>query len=143
MRKILAVLLVVVVAGVLAAQTSVRVGMLSGPTGSGGVLVLAPNGAITFATIGAGITLVSVNGGYVLQVQATAAVVGEKPARQQDGTYVVAKTPTPGTMKVYRNGVRQSVGDDFTFDATARKIAPVAGHPWEVDDLVLVDYEQQ
>ena len=143
MRKVLAIVLVAVVAGVLAAQTSVRVGMLSGPNGAGGVLVLAPNGAITFATIGAGVSLVNVNGGYVLQATTTARMLGEKPARQQDGTYVVAKTPTPGTMKVYRNGVRQSVGDDFTFDATARKIAPVAGHPWEVDDLVLVDYEQQ
>jgi hypothetical protein len=141
MRKILIVLLLVVAAGLLVAQTSVRVGMLSGPTGAGGVLVLAHNGQITFATIGAGIALVSANGGYVLQAQTSPRVLGEKPVRQPDGTYVVARPPAPGTLAVYRNGVRQSVGDDYAFDAAARKIAPVAGHPWEADDLVLVDYE--
>ena len=51
------------------------------------------------------------------------------------------RTPASGTLAVYRNGVRQSVGDDYAFDAAARSIAPVAGHPWNTDDLVQVDYE--
>ena len=141
MREFLTVVLVVVTAGLLMAQTSVRVGMLSGPVGAGGVLVLAPTGQITFATVGTGISLVRVAGGYVLEAQASGRVRGEKPARQPDGTYVVARTPGPGTLAVYRNGVRQSAGDDYAFDAAARKIAPAAGLPWDSDDLVLADYE--
>ena len=138
MRKILIGALAAV--GLVLAQTTVRVGMLSGPSGAGRVMVLAPNGAVTFAALGAGISLVDVGGGWVLQSTA-ARIVGEKPVRQPDGSYVIARTPASGTLALYRNGVRQSAGDDFTFDAAARKIAPVASLPWNSDDLVLVDYE--
>lgn len=142
LRKLFLALVPVAAVGLLVAQTTVRVDMLSGPSGGGRVMVLAPNGNVTFATIGAGITLVDTGGGaWVLQAQASARVLGEKPVRQPDGTYVVARTPAAGSLAVYRNGVRQSVGDDYAFDAAARSIAPVAGHPWNTDDLVLVDYE--
>ena len=140
-RKLLLTAALVAAVGVLLAQTTVRVGMLSGPSGAGRVMVLAPNGNVTFASIGAGIALVDTGGGgWVLQSTA-AQIVGEKPVRQPDGSYVIARTPASGTLALYRNGVRQSAGDDFTFDAAARKIAPVASLPWNGDDLVLVDYE--
>ena len=139
MRKLLIGVLVAV--GLVLAQTTVRVGMLSGPTGGGRVMVIAPNGSVTFAALGAGITLVDTGGGaWVLQSTA-ARIVGEKPVRQPDGSYVIARSPASGTLAVYRNGVRQSVGDDYAFDAATRKIAPVTSLPWNADDLVQADYE--
>jgi hypothetical protein len=80
-------------------------------------------------------------GGYALQAQASNSVVGAKPSRQTDGTYLLPQPAIPASMKVYRNGVRQSAGDDYTFDAAASRITPVAAYPWNTDDLVLVDYE--
>jgi hypothetical protein len=116
--------------------------MLSGPSGAGRVMVLAPNGNVTFASIGAGIALVDTGGGGGWVLQSTAArIVGEKPVRQPDGSYLLGRAVSIGTLAVYRNGVRQSAGDDYVFDAAARKIAPVASLPWNSDDLVLVDYE--
>ena len=105
-------------------------------------MVLAPNGTITFATVGAGISLVQgAGGGYVLQAQMVNRVVGAKPARQADGTFLLAQSALAGTLRVFRNGVRQSVGDDYTYDAAGRKITAVTGIPWSTDDLVLVDFE--
>jgi hypothetical protein len=138
MRKLLIGVLVAV--GLVLAQTTVRVGMLSGPTGGGRVMVIAPNGSVTFAAIGAGISLVDVGGAWVLQSTA-ARIVGEKPVRQPDGSYVIARSPASGSLAVYRNGVRQSAGDDYAFDAATRKIAPVTSLPWNADDLVQADYE--
>ena len=112
MRKLLAGSVAVV--GLLVAQTTVRVNMISGPTGGGRVMVLAPNGNVTFASIGAGITLVDTGGGaWVLQSQATAAGVGEAPVRQPDGSYLIARPPLPGTLRVYRNGLRQKLDADY------------------------------
>ena len=139
MRKLLIGALVAV--GLVLAQTTVRVGMLSGPSGAGRVMVLAPNGNVTFAAIGAGITLVDTGGGAWVLQSTTARIVGEKPVRQPDGSYLIARTPASGTLAVYRNGVRQSAGDDYAFDAAARTIAPVASLPWKADDLVQADYE--
>ena len=142
MRKLF--LASVAVVGLLVAQTTVRVNMISGPTGGGRVMVLAPNGNVTFASIGAGITLVDTGGGaWVLQSQATAAIVGEAPVRQPDGSYLIARPPLPGTLRVYRNGLRQKLDADYTFDAATRKLTPIAPAPyeWNVDDLIQVDYE--
>ena len=47
----------------------------------------------------------------------------------------------PSSLLIYRNGVRQSAGDDYAFDAATRIITPVAGHAWYDDDLVLCDYK--
>ena len=139
MRKLLIGALVAV--GLVLAQTTVRVGMLSGPSGAGRVMVIAPNGTVTFAALGAGITLVDTGGGaWVLQSTASR-IVGEKPVRQPDGSYLLGRAVSPGTLAVYRNGVRQNLGDDYVIDATARKVTPVTGLPWNVDDLVLADYE--
>ena len=63
-----------------------------------------------------------------------------KPARQQDGTYLVPQRAEASSLRIYRNGVRQSAGDDYTYDSNTRIVSPVAGHPWNDDDLVLCDY---
>jgi len=115
--------------------------MLSGPAGAGGILVLAPNGSVTFATIGAGIDLVQSTGGWVLQAQSQQHVVGAKPQRQADGSYLLPQGANPDSLQVYRNGVRQSAGDDYTYEAATRMITPVVAHPWFPDDLVLADFE--
>ena len=126
---------------VLVAQTSVRLSMLSGPAGPGGVIVLAPNGQVTFATIGTGLVLDRGAGGYVLRAQSANRAVGAKLSLQSDGAYLLPQPAVPATLEVFRNGVRQSAGDDYTFDSATRKITPVPGSPWSTDDLVLADYE--
>jgi hypothetical protein len=139
LRKVVPAILLLLVVGLMMAQTSVRIGMITGPVSPGGVMVLAPNGQITFATIGPGIVMTQSAGGYVLQMSVNR-VVGGKPARQADGSYLLPH-PAMETLRVFRNGVRQSSGDDYTFDLATRKILPVADVPWDASDLVLVDYE--
>ncbi len=126
----------------LAAPTTIRIGMLLGPTlANGGVLVLAPNGQVQVATLGAGVSLISDGkGGYTLQGTVPKLMLGVKPARQQDGTYLLPDAAAAPMLVVFRNGVRQSVGDDFTYNAATKLITPVAGFPWNDDDLVLCDY---
>jgi hypothetical protein len=141
LRKTFPALLLLLAVGLMMAQTSVRIGMISGPVSPGGVMVLAPNGQITFATIGPGILLDKGTGGYVLRVQSANRVLGAKLSWQADGTYLLPQTALPASLLVYRNGVRQSAGDDYTFESATRKIAPVAGYSWDASDLVLVDFE--
>lgn len=144
MRKLFLVAIPVAAVGLLVAQTTVRTNMISGPAGGGRVMVLAPNGSVTFATIGAGLTLVDTGGGaWVLQAQTVVSVVGETPVRQPDGTYLIARVPATGTLRVYRNGLRQKFDGDFSFDVATRKLKPIAAAPyeWNVDDLIQVDYE--
>ena len=43
--------------------------------------------------------------------------------------------------QVHRNGLRISLGDDYTYDAATKKISPVAGWPWDTSDLALADYQ--
>lgn len=142
LRKAVLIAIVLMAAGLaVLAQTTVRLGMLSGPVSLGGVMVLTPTGQITFATIGPGILLDKGTGGYVLRAQSANRVLGAKLSSQSDGTYLLPQTALPASLLVYRNGVRQSAGDDYTFDSATRKIAPVAGVPWDASDLVLIDYE--
>ncbi len=134
--------LVLLTAILWAAPTTVRIAMLAAPTlAGGGVLVVTPTGQVMVATLGAGISLVSNAGGYTLQAASPNAAVGAKPTRQADGTLLLAQSATAATLTVYRNGVRQSAGDDYTYDAATRTISPVVGFPWDVGDLVLADYQ--
>ena len=125
-----------------AAPTTIRIAMLAAPTlAGGGVPVVTPTGQVMVATLGAGVSLVSNAGGYTLQAASPNAAVGAKPTRQADGTLLLAQAAIAATLTVYRNGVRQSAGDDYTYDAATRTISPVAGFPWDVGDLVLADYQ--
>lgn len=141
MRK--AIVGILLVAAVLwAAPTTIRIAMLAGPAlAGGGVLVLTPTGQVVVATLGTGVSLVSNAGGYTLQVASPRSTVGAKPTNQADGTFLLAQAATAATLIVYRNGVRQSVGDDYTYDAATKKISPVAGFAWDASDLVLADYQ--
>jgi hypothetical protein len=138
-----AIIGVVLMAVVLwAGPTTVRIGMLLAPAlANGGVLVVTPTGQVVVASVGAGVTLVANGGGYTIQAATPNVVIGSKPAHQTDGTYLLAQAATAASLRVYRNGVRQSAGDDYTYDATAMKISPVAGYPWDASDLVLADFE--
>ena len=141
MRKTL-IILVVLATLLVAAPTTIRIGMLLGPTlANGGVLVLAPTGQVQVATLGVGLSLVSDGkGGYVLQGTVPRLVVGVKPARQADGSYVLPDAATASMLVVFRNGVRQSLGDDYTYEVSTKVITPMAGFPWDATDLVLCDY---
>jgi hypothetical protein len=136
MRK--AIVGVVLLAAVLwSAPTTIRIAMLAAPTlAGGGVLVVTPAGQIVVATLGTGFALVANGGGYSLQAPTANAIIGAKPARQTDGTYLLAQSAIATTLIVHRNGVRQSAGDDYTYDAATKKISPIAGFPWDASDLV-------
>ena len=138
-----AIVFIVLLAAVLwAGPTTVRIGMLLAPTlANGGVLVVTPAGQVVVATLGAGITLVANGSGYTIQAVLPAATVGAKPARQADGTYLLSQAAVAASLIVHRNGVRQSAGDDYTYDAVTKKISPIAGFPWDASDLVLADYQ--
>ena len=141
MRK--AVIGTLLLAAVLwAAPTTLRIAMLAAPPlAGGGVLVVTPTGQVVVATLGPGISLVSNAGGYTIQAASTNATVGAKPTRQAAGTYLLAQAATAETLIVHRNGVRQSMADDYTYDATTKTISPVAGFPWDATDLILADYQ--
>jgi len=138
------IILVVVATLLVAAPTTIRIGMLLGPTlANGGVLVLAPNGQVQVATLGPGLALVrDAGGGYTLQGTVPKLVVGIKPARQADGTYVLPDAAAASMLVVFRNGVRQSAGDDYAYDPSTKTITPVVsmGSGWDASDLVLCDY---
>jgi hypothetical protein len=137
-------LIVIILAATLliAAPTTIRIAMLAGPTlANGGVLVLAPTGQVQVATLGAGVSLISDGkGSYTLQAIVPKLMLGVKPARQQDGSYLLPDAATAAMLVVFRNGVRQSAGDDYTYDSTTKRITPVAAVSWNDDDLVLCDY---
>ena len=40
---------------------------------------------------------------------------------------------------IWRNGIRQSSGDDYTIIGDV--VIPVSGHPWSVEDTILADGE--
>ena len=124
-----------------AGPTTVRIGMLLAPAlANGGVLAVTPTGQVVLAGVGSGVTLVANGGSYSIQAATPNVVVGAKPVRQADGTYLLPQAATAASLRVYRNGVRQSAGDDYTYDATAMKISPVAGYAWDASDLVLADF---
>lgn len=135
--RFLLIVLSVVIVGVVMAQTRVKTSMLLGPIAdTGRVLMLSPTGAIIFAQIGSNITLID----GVLQVTIPARTIGEKPIRQEDGSYQIQAKPKSGILIVYRNGVRQALTDDYTFDGN-QIITPNATYPWDSSDLILADYE--
>lgn len=125
----------------LAAPTTIKLGMLLGPVvSSGAILILTPTGQVQYATIGTGLALTSDGlGGFTLTATSGGSnIYGEKLTRQPDGTFVISQTPITGTLRVHRNGVRQSSGDDYTYDPLTKRITPLLG--WNTDDLILVDY---
>lgn len=127
---------------IFAAPTAIKIGMLAAPLITGGaVMVVTPTGQVTVAGIGSGIALTSNNqGGWTLSAAGGAHVVGEKPARNADGSYSVALQVSGSLLAVYRNGVRQASPDDYTFDLALQKIVPAPAAGWQSDDLVVVDY---
>lgn len=130
------------IGALLAAPTAIKISMLAAPLlAGGGVLVVTPNGAVQVGALGAGLSLVSNGiGGWTLVPATGTHVYGEKPSRNSDGSYSVVQSVAAGSLRVFRNGVRQSLTDDYTFDTTLHRITPGAG--WQADDLVLVDYSR-
>jgi hypothetical protein len=91
MRKTL-IVLVVVATLLVAAPTTIRIGMLLGPTlANGGVLVLAPTGQVQVAMLGAGVSLISDGkGGYTIQ------------SATPPWALVAMRTKIPGPRDFYR-----------------------------------------
>lgn len=125
-----------------AAQTTVPTSMLSGPAGSGGVMVITPQGQVVMAVLGTGVQLTQRDGAWVLEAVSAPApavrrVTGEVVVRT-DATWALAHAPADA-LKVYRNGVRQTPAIDYTIQGLT--IVPIREGLWMVDDLVTADYE--
>jgi hypothetical protein len=141
MRRTVLVLLVLAVM-LAAAPTMIPLGMLAAPALSGGgVMAVAPTGQVVVAQLGVGISLVNSNNVWTIQAMQPREVYSIKPAMQPNGTYTLTDAAIAATLRVYRNGVRQSPGDDFAYDLSSKTVSPVAANPWGASDLILCDYQ--
>lgn len=113
---------------------------MTGDSGAGGVkgLVPAPAAGDTAAN-----KFLKASGAWVAITAVPTFVDEEVPAGTVDGvndTFTVATTPSPaGSLKVFKNGIRQRAGGaDYTL-ATAT-ITFVAGNIPQTGDVLLADY---
>lgn len=139
-RGIFVLALVLLVAVLAVAQTKVTPSAI----GSGGVAgpkvwVVLPSGAVQLADI-SGLTIDT--SGAVPVLRAVAAV--------QQKTFVVKvaapnpsvslpETPLTGTLKLYRNGLRQAETEDYTLSGN---IINAAGGVFLAGDIITADYEK-
>ena len=76
---------------------------------------------------------------------ASAFVEGEAPSGSIDGAntdFTLANTPVAGSVKVYKNGIRQRSGAGNDYTIAAAVITFLAGNIPQTGDVVLVDYRK-
>jgi hypothetical protein len=70
-------------------------------------------------------------------------VDNEAPAGAIDGanaTYTLVKTPRTGSLKLYKNGIRQQAGAGNDFTLASQTITFAAGNIPQAGDVLLADY---
>ena len=70
-------------------------------------------------------------------------VVNEIPVGDLDGvdtTYVLANTPTAGSLSVYKNGMKQNPGAGLDYTLAVATITFLSGNVPQTGDIVLADY---
>lgn len=106
------------------------------------VLVILPNGLFVQADLGSGLVIDTTGPRPVLRPTGLLSnrVIGETPVTATDPVvFTLANTPKAGTVAVYRNGLRQKLGLDYSIqDKTITFIPYYAGDPAPV---IVVDYE--
>lgn len=143
MRKVLG--LALIVGAALLSQTRITAPQLAGaPSAAGMVYVVTAAGAVVMADLGPGLTLDTSGARPVLRASVLAPmlptrVYGEVVAMPADGFYALKSAPAPGTLRLYRNGIRQSEGTDYTLSGV--RITPAAAYAAGTADLLVADYE--
>lgn len=119
------------------AQTRVKPTQIQGASSvSGMVLVWDSSGQPWLATIAAPLVLTVENGAAKLSVSSatTREVIDE--ALTPGATSTLQYAPTTGTVRLYRNGLRQRVGADYTI--SGQTITWTAAP--QADDVLAADY---
>lgn len=139
--------LLLVCSAFLLAQTSVNVGQVAGaPTTAGNIFVVLPDGRLAQADLGPNLTIDLTGTKPVLKVvipppAQTINFVDDETLTASSTNplvYPLAKAPIPGTLKVYRNGMRQRPGVDYT--ASSQSITFVSYYATDPGALVSADY---
>lgn len=145
--KLLVIFLVVLP---LLSQTNVKLPQISGPSGANPTVgVISPDGKLTIASIGPGISLVqNADGTFTLSATTTSTLTERTIplTRSTDGSYTIPDIPK-GEIKVFRNGILQSPvanpnvplsSPDYTILGTIIRGTTVSA--WQATDMVVVSY---
>jgi hypothetical protein len=142
------------------AKTSIRTQDLAAHAVTGSKLGVQTNKGDLIAHNGTDAIAVAVGAnGTVLQADSTAAggvswvaailagnvVEGEVPSGTIDGTnaaFNLANTPTAGSLKLYKNGMRQQAGAGNDYTLATAAITFLAGNVPQVGDVLLADYRK-
>lgn len=137
MKKI--ILLTLLAGAIALSQTAVVTIQFRGaPSPTPQILVALPNGDVKQVQIGPGLKLDLSGAVPTLSVSAASEVVGEVTKRTGDLTHVTARQPAPNTLKVYRNGLRQSEGIDYAVSGSTITFIPY--YAGDVTATVTADY---
>lgn len=133
----------------LVAQTKSTIFQISGPTGGFvSALVARSSGALVWARLAGGLTLQENQDGTaaLIAIPSTAAAVTtivNEAVRFDPATHkaTLKREPIAGSVRLYRNGLRQTEGVDYTRDGAVITDSPyyVAMVPYE--STMLADYE--
>jgi len=118
------------------AQTRPSISQIRGPVVADGKILALVNGRIATVSIGTGVQLVQVGSGYELRV-APQSVSEMRLSRSATGAWTFpAACPAP---VIYRNGLRQWPGLDYSIDQGAVRFSDSQGDPSEPDDVVIAE----
>lgn len=125
------------------AQTRVRLGQIKAK--AAGIIVSMTDGSVQSATIGPGLSISASTPPVISAVSSGLVQVWGTPvAKQVSGVYTLIRPViTPATVdgfRLFRNGLYQVQGVDYTIDASFN-ISPPAGVTWEFDDTLHADYQ--
>lgn len=140
-----AVVLMILFAVALHAQsgTQIPIGSLKAATGAVQLTIVLANGQVVVADVGSGLVLDVSGAKPVLRVAPTAPastnVVGEVPVTKTDPlVFDLARAPKTGTLALYRNGVRQRLGLDYTLAGTTITFIP--HYAGDSNPVLVADY---
>lgn len=125
----------------LMAQTRASIFQISAPpNGAVSVLIARPNGSLVWSRLSGGLTLAEATDGTASVIlTATPArsrsIIGEVLAFDKTTKQATLKNePVEGTLRLYRNGVRQTEGVDYT-----RVGAVITDNPYYVSVAIIYD----
>jgi hypothetical protein len=135
MRALFLCFLLLAFALVAEAQTRTDLGQIKGPATTSVQVLALVNGRLVLVSIGAGVSLVQVGSAWELRATGVAGV-DVKLSRAADGNWTL---PNGCSLRsVYRNGLLQLRGVDYTASTTAVRFSDGAGgDPSLADDTVV------
>jgi hypothetical protein len=118
------------------AQTRPSISQIRGPVVPDAKLLALVNGRLATVSFGPGVQLVQSGSSFELQAVLPSPAEA-KLTRAADGTWTLpAGCPAP---VIYRNGLRQLRGLDFSISGIALRFVDAAGDPSEPDDVVIAE----